>query len=387
MRIALLAWESLHSIHIGGIGCHITELASALERKGHEVHVFTRLGYQNQPWYERIHGVHYHRCPFSPHSDFIEETNNMCRAFVDAVFQTEDHIGGAFDVVHAHDWLTANALIWIKEGRGRKSIFTMHSTEYGRCGNNFFGGNSERIRHLEWHATYCADHVIAVSKALKDELMWAYSLPDWKVDVIYNGINPHNYDGWIDPAAVRRQYSIGPMDPVVLFVGRMVYQKGPDLLVSAIPYILKYYSNAKFVFAGDGEMRKSVEEQAKNMGVAHATRFLGFKSGWHLSDLYKASDIVCMPSRNEPFGIVLLEAWSAGKPVVASSSGGPAEIVWHEVNGLKIYPNPESIAWGIGTCFADFDYSRWMGRNGRVAAETVFSWDMIADEALAVYNI
>ncbi|HOD12605.1 MAG TPA: glycosyltransferase family 4 protein [Candidatus Omnitrophota bacterium] len=386
MRIALLAWESLHSIHVGGIGNHITELGCALERKGHEVHVFTRLGQAQQPWYEKIHGVHYHRCPFASHPDFIEEVNNMCRAFVDAVFQTENYIG-AFDIVHAHDWLTANALAWIKEGRGRKAIFTIHSTEYGRCGNNFFGGNSERIRHLEWYGTYCADHVVAVSRALKNETMWTYSVPDGKIDVIYNGINAYNYDGWIDPAGVRRQYGIGPVDPMVLFVGRIVYQKGPDLLVDAIPHILKFHPNTKFVFAGDGEMRWSIEEQSRRVGVHHALRFLGFTSGWRLVDLFKATDIVCVPSRNEPFGIVLLEAWSAGKPVVASSSGGPGEIIWHEVNGLKVYPNPDSIAWGVGTCFSDFDYTRWMGRNGRVAAETVFSWDVIADEVLTVYHM
>ncbi len=386
MRIALLAWESLYSIHIGGIGNHITELACALERKGHEVHVFTRLGHAGQSWYERIDGVHYHRCPFAAHPDFIEEINNMCRAFVDAVFQTENYVG-AFDIVHAHDWLTANALNWIKEGRGRKSIFTIHSTEYGRCGNNFFSGNSERIRNLEWQATYHADRVIAVSRALKNEVMWTYSLPDWKIDAVYNGINCHNYDGWIDPAAVRRQHNIGPMDPMVLFAGRIVYQKGPDLLVDAIPYILNYYPNAKFIFAGDGEMRWSIEDQAKRKGINHALRFPGFTSGWRLTDLFKASDLVCIPSRNEPFGIVLLEAWSAGKPVVATSSGGPGEIVWHEVNGLKVYPNPESIAWGIGTCFSDFEYGRWMGRNGRVAAETVFSWDVIADEVLTIYTM
>jgi glycosyltransferase involved in cell wall biosynthesis len=173
---------------------------------------------------------------------------------------------------------------------------------------------------------------------------------------------------------------------MVLFSGRMVYQKGPDLLVEAIPYVLKYYGNAKFVFVGDGEMRWSVEDRARRIGVAHATRFLGYHNGWKLADLYKASDCVCVPSRNEPFGIVILEAWSAGKPVVASSNGGPAEIIWHDVNGLKIYSYPESIAWGIGTLFADFDHARWMGRNGRVAVESAFSWDVIADQVLRVYN-
>ncbi|MFA5087572.1 MAG: glycosyltransferase family 4 protein [Candidatus Omnitrophota bacterium] len=384
MRIALLSWESIHSIHVGGIGFHVTELACALERKGHEVHVFTRMGRPDHSYYERIDGVHYHRCPFSSHPDFIEATNNMCRSFVEALFQAENHIG-PFDIVHAHDWLTANALAWIKQGRGRKSIFTIHSTEYGRCGNNFFGGNSERIRGIEWHGTSCADRVIAVSKSLKNEVTWMYSVPDWKVDVIYNGISYRNYDGWIDPASVRSKYNIGPVDPVILFVGRIVYQKGPDLLVDAIPHVLNFYPNAKFVFVGDGEMRRGVEEQAHHRGVSHATRFLGYLNGWRLKDLFKAVDCVCVPSRNEPFGIVILEAWSAGKPVVASSNGGPSEIVWHDVNGYQIYANPESVAWGIGTLLSDFDHARWMGRNGRIAVETVFSWDTIADEALSVY--
>jgi len=385
MRIALFAWESMHSISVGGVAVHVTELACALERKGHEVHVFTRVGDHNQPWYECIHGVHYHRCPFQSSHDFVEEVNNMCRSFVHTFFDVENMVG-RFDIIHAHDWLASNAMVWIKEGRGHKSVMTIHSTEYGRCGNNFFGGTSARVRDHERHGTYCADRIISVSKALKGEIMWMNNVPDWKAHVVYNGINYRNYDGWIDPAAVRRLYGIGPLDPMVLFVGRLVYQKGPDLLLDAVPYILKYYSNAKFVFAGDGEMRWGVEEQARSMGISHATRFLGYTNGWKLVDLYKASDVVCVPSRNEPFGIIILEAWSAGKPVVASLNGGPAEIVWHDVNGLKIYPQPESIAWGIGTAFEDFEHARWMGKNGRIAVESAFSWDAIADQVLAVYH-
>jgi len=166
----------------------------------------------------------------------------------------------------------------------------------------------------------------------------------------------------------------------------MVYQKGPDLLIEAIPSILKYYGNAKFIFAGDGEMRSQAEHRANQLGVGHATRFLGFQANGSLTNLYKACDVVCVPSRNEPFGIVLLEAWSAGKPVVATNSGGPAEFVWHEVNGLKVYPNPNSIAWGLGTLFTNFEWGRWMGRNGRIAVETAFSWEVISDQVLGVYG-
>ncbi|MCK5288139.1 MAG: glycosyltransferase family 4 protein [Candidatus Omnitrophica bacterium] len=384
MRIALFSWESLHSISVGGVAFHVTELACALERKGHEVHVFTRIGKEGQSWYEHIHGVHYHRCPFPSDSDFVKEIDNMCVSFVKCFFQTEDHIG-KFDVIHAHDWLVANAIKWIKQTRNHKSIFTVHSTEYGRCGNNFFEGHSGRIRDHERSAIHFADSVIAVSNYLRSEVSWMYELAEDSIHSIYNGIDCSKFEGWIDPKAVRRLYGVNPEDVIVLFVGRMVYQKGPDLLVEAIPHILKYHTNVKFIFVGDGEMKWSVEEKAYSLGVSKFTKFLGYHNGWRLIDLYKASDIVCIPSRNEPFGIVTLEAWSAGKPVVASVNGGPGEIVWHDVNGLKIYPTPDSVAWGIGTMLEDLGHARWMGKNGRIAVESAFSWDSISDQVLEAY--
>ncbi|MBZ5514675.1 MAG: glycosyltransferase family 4 protein [Acidobacteriia bacterium] len=384
MRIAILSWETLHSIPVGGVAPHVTNLAAALERKGNnDVHVFTRMG-PGQSHYELIHGVHYHRCPFPLHSDFIEEVNNMCRSFVHYVLATENALG-PFDVVHAHDWLTANALIWIKQGRGRKAVYTVHSTEYGRCGNNFYNGKCARIRYQERAGTYWADRIITVSHSLKKEIMWMYEVPDWKTTPIYNGVDVHHFDGYLDPGGIKVRYGIGPTDPTVLFSGRMAYQKGPDVLVEAIPWVLWHYPNAKFVFAGDGEMRGLVERRAWELRVAHATRFLGYKNGWELRNLYKACDAVCVPSRNEPFGIVVLEAWSAGKPVIVSKNGGPDEYVWHDVNGLKIYPNPNSVAWGIGTLFTNFEWARWMGRNGRAAVESAFTWDHIADRVLDVY--
>ncbi len=385
MKIALLSWESLHSIPVGGVATHVTELAAAMERRGHEVHIFTRMG-PGQPHYDRIHGVHYHRCPFQLNSNFPDEVDSMCRSFVHHVFAAED-FSGAFDVVHAHDWLAVNAMIWIKEGRGRRGILTVHSTEYGRCGNNFYNGQSARIRNQEIRGTYCADRIIAVSNAIKHEIRWMYQVPDWKTAVVYNGVNVRNFDGWIEPAGIKRRYAIGPVDPTVLFVGRLVHQKGPDLLIEAIPSILKFYPGAKFVFAGDGELRRSVEARSRQLSVAHATRFIGFQANGTLADLYKSCDVVCVPSRNEPFGIVILEAWSAGKPVVSTRNGGPEEFVWHQVNGLKVHANPDSIAWGLGTLFTNFEWARWMGRNGRVAAETAFSWDAIAEQTLAAYRL
>lgn len=384
MRIAMFSWETLHSIAVGGVAAHVTELAAALERCGHDVHVFTRPGYGNGGACH-IDGVWYHYCPFNLNRSFVDEIQDMCRSFVWHFFEEENRYGH-FDVIHAHDWLATSAVVWIKEGHpNHRAVLTMHSTEYGRCGNNFWGGQSARIRDLERHGTYCADRVVAVSRALKSELMWMYNLPDWKCWVIYNGVPVHKFDGWLDPGLVKRRYGIGPMDPTVLFSGRLSTQKGPDLLLEAVPGLLHYYPAAKFVFAGDGDLRWALQQRGEQLRVSHATRFLGHTGGHDLIDLYKACDVICLPSRNEPFGISALEGWAAGKPVVASRNGGPDEFIWHDVNGLKISPSPESVGWGLGTLFTNFEWSRWMGRNGRIAAEQAFSWDTIAQSVVQCY--
>ena len=385
MRIALMSWETLHSVAIGGVAAHVTELAASLQRRGHEVHVFTRPGYGGSG-VQQIDGVWYHYCAFNTNRDLVEEIQNLCRSYVGHFLSTEDYIGH-FDVVHAHDWLTSNALVWIKDGRpNHRAVLTMHSTEYGRCGNVFWGGTSARIRDHERHGTYCADRVIAVSGALKGELMWMYNLPDHKCWTISNGVAVHRFDGWVDPGEVKGRYGVGPVDPMVLFSGRTTVQKGPDLLLEAVPGLLWYHPRAKFVFAGDGHLRPELEHRARQLGVSHATRFLGYRNGGELVDLYRACDVVCLPSRNEPFGITVLEAWAAGKPVVASQNGGPGEFVWHNVNGLKIHPTVDSVGWGLGSVFNDFEWGRWMGRNGRVTVETAFTWDKIAEVTLQCYQ-
>ena len=384
MRIALFSWETLHSIAVGGVGVHVTELAAALERRGNEVHVFTRQGH-GQSDYANIHGVHYHRCGFQLHPNFVDEVNNMCRSFAHTFAGVEDYVG-RFDIVHAHDWLASNAVVWIKEGRGRRAVLTMHSTEYGRNGNRFFEGQARRVQDHERHGTYCVDRVITVSNQLKEEIKWLYQLPDHKVNMVYNGVNARTFDYDVDPGEVKGRYAIGPLDPTVLFVGRMVVQKGPDILARCMPSLLRFYPHAKFVFVGDGHLKNDVCAIAHQLGCGHALRMLGDRRGRELHDLFKACDVVAVPSRNEPFGIVILEGWSAHKPVVSTRRGGPSEFVWHGVNGLQVDDTTDSVSWGLGTLLADHDRCRWMGRNGRAAVDAVFSWDRIAEQTEEVYR-
>ncbi len=384
MRIAILSWESNYSIPAGGISYVVDELSKTLASKGHEVHVFTRIG-PNQPLYQEINGVHYHRCPFAFNHNLVWEMNNMCKSMVHFFFETEGFIG-PFDIVHGHDWHVVNALDELKKA-GKKIVFTLHSTQYGRDGNKFNGGIAQDIHNLEWYGTYIANLVTVCTNTMKDEIKWLFRLPEWKVRVVYNAIDYHKFDGFIDPwNDVKKWWGIGVYDPVILFVGRMTYQKGVDMLVEAIPDVLKDFPNAKFVFIGDGYMKSHVENRCRELGVGHAVRFTGYISEEDKIKWLKACDMVVVPSRNEPFGVVVLEAWAAGKPVIATHGTGAGELVWHDVTGLRVYQNPNSIAWGIKTLLADPDKARWLGKNGRYAVEKVFNWENIANKVLDVYK-
>ena len=274
----------------------------------------------------------------------------------------------------------------VKNVHQRPVVMTIHSTEYGRCGNQLHDGISRTIREIEWEGTYVAERIICVSGALRSEVQNLYGVPADKIHVVYNGIDVSRFDARIDTRSARGRYAIAKDDPLVLFAGRMTRQKGPDLLVEALPGLLVDYPRAKFVFAGDGDLRGGLEQRAAALGIASATRFLGHRHGHELVGLFKSADLVCVPSRNEPFGIVILEAWSARKPVVATRNGGPAEFVKHGDTGLTVSDDRDAIGWGVGTVLADRTNGRRLGRNGRREAEARFSWDTIAAATERVYE-
>ena len=365
LRIGMFSWESMYSVRVGGLAQAVTNLSQALAKKGHEIHLFTRIG-ENQPEYEQINGVHYHRCRFDPGNNFLEFARNMCEAMVRRFHATEETVG-KFDLIHGHDWLVVDALHELKN-KGHPIILTFHSTEYGRNGSEF--GNWWEFREIsnkEWYGSFIADRVTTVSRAMKNELMWLYGTPEWKIDIAPNGGYIQQFRKKVDPGRIKERYGIHPLAPVVLFVGRLVHQKGPDLLIEAIPYVLRHRGDVKFIIVGGGDegMRDYLERRARELKILDSVRFLGYVPDKEYTDILNACDIVCIPSRNEPFGLVLFEAWAAGKAVVATDVGGLSENIENFVDGIKVFEYPESIAWGINYIVNDPVGVRWLGANGR----------------------
>src|SRR5512143_1305678 len=385
MRIAMFSSESLHSISTGGLGVHVTELAAGLQRRGHDIHVITRRMHE-QKSYDCIDGVHYHRVDHGSTENDIEYVDSLCKAIAHRFREVTSMIG-KFELAHAHDWMTAEAMKYVMDGFGTPGVLTMHSTEYGRDGNVFYDGFARRVRDAERAGCNTATAVIAVSHFLADELRRFYQVPNEKIHTVPNGVSYDAFNGFIASDEVKGPYSIAPSAPTSFALGRMTAQKGMDMLVEAAPMVLASYPEARFVILGEGPEKQAVVRRAQELGATGAIVFPDSVSRWQVVDLMRACDIVVVPSRNEPFGIVVLEAWAAGKPVVATVAGGPREFVWHGVNGLLVESSPHGLASGLRSLLADYERGRWFGANGRRAVEEKFNWNNVAAYTDGVYQV
>jgi len=372
LKIAFFCWESLYAERVGGLAPAATNLAETLA-KDHEVHFFTRGHVPDQ----KINNVSYHYCQ-PQGGNTVQYCEDMSNRMVQQ-FRTFDR-DGKFDVLHFHDWHAIQALHQLQD---RDTILTFHSTEYGRNGNQY--GNWWEYREIsgkEWYGGLIAKRVTAVSTVTKHEVMRLYNIPDWKCDVVPNGIVPRQYRAQIDPGEVKRAYGIHPYAPLILFIGRLVYQKGPDLFIEALHRVCRERWDAKVIVAGDGGMRRFLEDRARDLPV----NFVGYIPDSEYIRLLNACDLVVIPSRNEPFGLVLLEAWSAEKPVVACDVGGLSENIDMFVNGIKVQPDPGSLAWGITTTIGDPANARVLGRRGRSKVDRQFLWSPVAQRMAATYS-
>ncbi len=371
-KIAFFCWESLYTDRVGGLANAATYLAQELARNN-EVHYFTR-GDE-----DFIFGnVHYHTVRPSG-SNIVEYCQNMSHMMAEK-FHALDHPG--FDILHFHDWHVTEVLHLLQD---RNTVFTYHSTEFGRNGNQH--GNwweYQEISGKEWYAGLIAKQVTTVSGVLRDEVMDLYHVPDWKIEVFPNGVVPEQFDVLLDQGEVKKQMGIHPFAPTVLFIGRMVIQKGPDLLLEALSAVKEKFWGVQVIMAGDGGMRSWLQNRSKDLGLP--IRFPGYITDTEYVRLLTAADLVVIPSRNEPFGIVLPEAWSAGNPVVACDVGGLHENIEQYRDGIRTDVSSRGIASGICEALDNMDRSRQWGRVGRAKVYRDFQWSGIANRLNAMYS-
>src|SRR4030043_342195 len=411
MKIAVFVYEYPPKI-VGGLGTYAAEITRKFVLNDHDVTVFTMnddAGYM--PTREIWRGIEIHRPLHIDISDSLPDViaedirkwgrgihffgKLMVYNYLSAAKLVNELIkkeGMKYDIVVAHDWLSAMGGITVKRETGLPLAFHVHSTEKGRTMGNGSGG----VSNIELRAGKMADMVVTVSYAMKDELV-GLGFPKEKIQVSYNGVDPEKYD----PSAVtkeeikkiRSRYDIKDDEEMILFIGRLVGVKGVDKLIMALPHILQKNPKAKLVIVGQGDLQEYLMNLVKATKMSDFVKFrFEFIPEEERILHYAACDVAVFPSFYEPFGIVVLEAMSMERPVVIGAAGisGMREIVVYcgeEQCGYHIDPaHPSDIAGGIKRVLEHDKNRKWLGKNGRRRGLNEFTWDKIAEKTLGLYE-
>ena len=384
MKIMMLSWEYPPRI-VGGIARVVHDLSHAFTKQGHEVHVITyKEG--NTKEFEKDGDVYVHRVvnyPINANNlvDWVMQLNFcMIEKAADVIKQF-----GKFDLIHAHDWLVAYAARALKNSYKYPLVATIHATESGR-NKGIHDKTQGYVNDVEWMLTYEASNVICNSMYMKNEIKNLFGKPVENIHVVPNGINVNKFDNQERDWEFRRNYA-ADNEKIVFFAGRIVYEKGIQILLEAAPKILQNYNDVKFVIAGRGPCMDDLKAQAERLGISNRVYFTGYLNDVQITKMYKAIDVATFPSLYEPFGIVALEGMLAGAATVVSDAGGLNEIVSHGIDGMKSYSgNANSLADSILEVLFNKDLCNQIAKNAHEKVVKEFNWDVIAKKTMKVYK-
>jgi glycosyltransferase involved in cell wall biosynthesis len=380
----MFSWEFPPRI-VGGISAHVYNLSRQLVSLGVDTYVVT-CDFPGAAERDEVDGVHVVRVDSykTPSPDFATWDYLMNVNMQKEAASIISSLKGNFDIVHAHDWLVANAALGLKNIFRVPLVATIHSTEIGR--RNGLHTDYERMIHqTENWLVHEAWKTLCCSQYMSSQVRWAYGLSGDKVEMIPNGVDASMFEESFSKPEFRSKFAL-PDEKIILFVGRLVYEKGVQTLINAAPKVLARV-NAKFVIVGDGGMKDFLVGHVRNMRLAHKIFFTGFLDEQSLRFLYRCADVCVVPSLYEPFGITALEAMAAKTPLVVSDTGGLAEIVEHDKTGVKVFAgSADSLAWGIIRVLLDSGYAEWIQSNAYSKVLEVYNWKRIAVETKSLYE-
>lgn len=284
-----------------------------------------------------------------------------------------------FDVIHAHDWLSFPAGVEAKRISGKKLISHIHATEYDRTGWN---GINKRVHAIEKRGLELADTVVAVSDLTRQVVIDKYNIKPNKVEVVHNGIDLDYFEkeegGKAKYDSFRRSgYKM------VLFLGRITIQKGPDYFIQAAKRVLEYDPKVFFLMVGSGDMKRELMHKAAEYSIADKVLFGGWMTGRELGYAYKASDLFIMPSVSEPFGITALESMINRTPVIVSKQSGVSEVAR---NVLKVdFWDTEEMANQILSVLEYDALHATLSQSARAEIENI-NWTKAAEKCLNLYR-
>lgn len=278
-----------------------------------------------------------------------------------------------FDIIHAHDWLTFKAALAAKKISGKYLVVHVHATEFDRTGGN---GVNQYVYEIEKRGMEEADKIIAVSKWTKQKIIDHYGIPSDKIDVVHNAVEFENF-------ALDKMHELKKKNKIVLFLGRITLQKGPDYFVHAAKKVLEFYPNVIFVVVGSGDMERSMIRLVAENNMSDKFIFAGFLRGKENAAAYQMADLYVMPSVSEPFGITPLESLMHGTPVLISKQSGVSEVIDH---ALKVdFWDIDEAANKIVSVLRHDALHSCLKENGSKEIRK-FSWEIPAKKCVDVYK-
>lgn len=378
MRVLHLSWEYPPHI-VGGLGRHVYYVAHELAKLGVNVDVAT-IGYENMHINDEgvdVHVVDAFRVRVPDFTSWVHSFNLSMAIEL-------SHIDSV-DALHVHDWLTAPAGILLKHRLKVPLIATIHATEHGRRGG-LYSLESKHIHEWEWYLAYEAWKVIVCSGFMADEVKRVLGVPNDKIVIIPNGVGRELLGFKPRPEYPRSRYAY-PWERIIVFYGRLVYEKGPDVVLRVFRRLLNDMHDVKLLIVGDGPMREYLMGLSNDLGLGNKVYFTGRVSDDELYSIVAQSDLVILPSRYEPFGISVLEAMALGKPVITTNRGGPVDFVRHMDNGIVVNPEDENAIYGYAKwILSDESLARKLGLNAMRTIQTGYTWDIIARKIRNLYE-
>jgi glycogen synthase len=390
-RVLILSWEYPPVIE-GGLARHVRKLAEGLARQGVIVDVLTR-GVGSEPSAppgrsQRQGGVNVHRVrePGWPRDldrfvAWVEQMNEDMMAAGEALAQER-----SYDLIHGHDWLVAQAAGALADQLAIPYVTTIHATEHGRHQGWVQDLPQSHIHSVERWMARRADRLIVCSYYMRGHVADIFNIEESRVTVIPNGVDPSDLRPVEDLGALRGQFA-QPNEKLVLLVGRLVYEKGFQLALDAMPGLIERVGNVRFLVAGSGTHEGELKAQAQRLGLSEHGTFLGWIGDDVLHSLYRIADLCVVPSIYEPFGLVALEAMASGCPCIVADTGGLREVVpMGERVGLRFNGgDAEHLGVMIERLLVD---EQLRDRLVTEASEHVlrFDWDDIAQRTRAIYD-
>ena len=366
MKVVMLGWE-YPPFKVGGLGTHCYGLTRSLADKDVKVDFYMpKTKHRSDSDKPNLVIKEVGETEIFPYDR--PEDKELAGQFFEAVYRYNDllvqRVKGKYDVIHCHDWLTMKAGVALKEKTGAPLVVTVHSTEYDRSGwlhpNDWF-------INIEREGMEKADKIIAVSHFTKRIIVEKYGINPDKISVVHNAVYP---------------IGEGEKKNIVLFLGRLTIQKGPEFFLKTAKKVLEH-EDTRFVVAGMGDMLPHLIDKAIELGISNKVIFTGLLTEEEVKHIYQISSVYVMPSVSEPFGITALEAISAGTPTIVSKTAGVSETFQ---NCLRVdFWDTDEMANKIISLLRYDPLHSTLAKEGKREIE-LFTWDRVAEKTLNVYR-